>query len=299
VKGATGHINVARRIFDHPMFDDGKPLSDREAWLWLISNAAWRPMQIMVRNGRASELVSLDRGQLSFSRSYLCKAWHWTSEKRVRTFLNRLQKESMVDLQTGQLQTIIYIRNYGVFQNGGTVTGPANGPVMGQQWASNGPEEKNIISIKKNTLPPASPVGFDDWYAIYPRKEAKQAAKRAFNAVLKSGMISLPVLIERTRAYAAAKNWPALSEQERKYVPLPATWLNAGRYDDDLKGVDAPPPALIDPSSFSDEQWRNRLARFQDDKTWLEAWGPEPGKPGCLVPSHLLLTPVSSSKGAA
>jgi hypothetical protein len=53
-------------------------------------------------------------------------------------------------------------------------------------------------------------------------------------------------------------------------------------------------PAPIDPSLFSDEQWRNRLTRFRDDKTWLEAWGAEPGKPGCLVPSHLLLTPVKA-----
>jgi hypothetical protein len=40
----------------------------------------------MVRNGRASEMLNLDRGQLSFSRSFLRKAWHWTSEKKVRTF---------------------------------------------------------------------------------------------------------------------------------------------------------------------------------------------------------------------
>jgi hypothetical protein len=95
---STGHINVARSIFDHPMFEDGKPLSQREAWLWLISNAAWRPMQIMVRNGRTSEMLNLDRGQLSFSRSFLRKAWRWTSEKKVRTFLGRLERECMVDL---------------------------------------------------------------------------------------------------------------------------------------------------------------------------------------------------------
>ena len=62
MRSATGHINVARSIFAHPMFDDGKPLSDREAWLWLISNAAFRPVQIMARNGRALELLNLDRG---------------------------------------------------------------------------------------------------------------------------------------------------------------------------------------------------------------------------------------------
>ena len=135
MRTVTGHINVARSIFDHPMFDDGRPLSPREAWLWLISNAAWRPMQVMVRNGRSQQLVSLERGQLTYSRSFLCKAWFWTSDKTVRTFLARLEREGMIDIQTGQLQTVISICNYGVFQHGGSLTGPSNGPAMGRQWA--------------------------------------------------------------------------------------------------------------------------------------------------------------------
>ena len=145
---SAGHINVARSIFDHPMFEDGQPLSQREAWLWLITNAAWRPMQIRVSNGRAFEMLHLDRGQLSYSRSFLRRAWHWTSEKRVRTFLDRLERERMVDLQTGRPQTVISICNYGVFQNGGQLTGPAKGPAVGQRWASDRPEEENIRSIR-------------------------------------------------------------------------------------------------------------------------------------------------------
>jgi hypothetical protein len=82
MRNVTGHINVARSIFDHPMFDDDRPLSPREAWLWLISNAAWRPMQVMVRNGRSQQLLNLERGQLSYSRSFLRKAWRWTSDNK-------------------------------------------------------------------------------------------------------------------------------------------------------------------------------------------------------------------------
>ncbi|WP_154073553.1 hypothetical protein [Bradyrhizobium erythrophlei] len=279
------------------MFDDGKPLSEREAWLWLISNAAWRPMQILVRNGRAAEMLNLDRGQLSFSRSFLQKAWRWTSEKRVRTFLNRLERESMVDLLTGQLQTVISICNYGVFQNGGALTGPANGPAMGQQRAGNGPEEENIINIKNKILPPPSPPGFDEWYAIYPRKKAPQAAKKAFAKALASGLIALPVLMERTRAFAAT--WANEPKDRRKFIPYPASWLNAGGYDDEPEGGGEPAPAPINPRTFDDDGWRRRLKYFQDADKWLDEWGAKPGEPGCLVPPHLILTPVSNSKGAA
>jgi hypothetical protein len=298
MRNLTGHINVARSIFDHPMFDDDRPLSPREAWLWLISNAAWRPMQVMVRNGRSQQLLNLERGQLSYSRSFMQKAWRWTSDKTVRTFLARLKKEGMVDLQTGQLQTIITICNYGVFQFGGTLTGPANGQAMGQQWASNGPEEENIINIRNKTLPPPTPPGFEDWYAIYPRKKEPQAAKKAFAKVIGSALIALPALMEKTKAFAAS--WAARPKGERKYIPYPAKWLNAGGYHDEPDGSDGEPaPVVRDPRSFTDADWQKRLTYLQDSETWIDAWGPKPGEPGCLVPSHLIVTPVSTSKGAA
>jgi hypothetical protein len=294
---SAGHINVARSIFDHPMFDDGKPLSQREAWLWLISNAAWRPMQIMVRNGRASEMLNLDRGQLSYSRSFLRKAWRWSSEKRVRTFLDRIERECMVDLLTGQLQTVISICNYGVFQNGGQLTGPSNRPAKGQQWASNGPEEENIRSIRNNILPPPSPAGFDDWYSIYPRKKQPQDAKKAFAKAIDSGAITLDALMAKTRAFAAS--WQNEPKDRRKFIPYPASWLNAGGYHDEADDGGEPAPVVRDPRSFTDADWQKRLTYLQDSETWLDAWGPKPGEPGCLVPSHLIVTPVSSAKGAA
>jgi hypothetical protein len=298
MRAVTGHINVARSIFDHAMFDD-QPMTRREAWLWLIANAAWRPMQVLVRNGRASELQNLERGQLSFSRSFLKAKWQWTSEKKVRTFLERLEREHMIDLQTGQLQTVITICNYDVFQNGRSLAGPSNGPAMGQQRAGNGPEEENIISIKtKNMLPPPSPPGFDEWYSIYPRKKEPQAAKKAFAKVISSALIALPTLMERTRAVAAT--WANEPKDRRKFIPYPASWLNAGGYDDEPDGGGGEPvPAPIDPRSFRDDQWRRRLQHYADKSEWGENWGPKPGEPGCLVPSHLILTPVSDSKGAA
>jgi hypothetical protein len=202
-----------------------------------------------------------------------------------------------LDLLTGQLQTVISICNYGVFQNGGALTGPSSRPAMGQQWASNGPEEENIISIKrKNTLPPPSPAGFDDWYSVYPRKKEPQAAKKAFAKAINSSLIALPALMEKTRAFAAS--WAPRPKEDRKFIPYPASWLNAGGYDDEPEGGESA-PAPIDPLSFTDDDWRRRLTYFRDADKWLDAWGPKPGEPGCLVPSHLILSPVAASTGAA
>jgi hypothetical protein len=108
----SGFIKTPRCLFKDPLLHDGDYF---RAWLWLVKEAAWKSRRVTVNNGRTSEIVELDRGQLSHSRRYMATAWVW-SEKRVRTFLNRLQKVGMIDLQAGQLQTVITIHNYDIYQ---------------------------------------------------------------------------------------------------------------------------------------------------------------------------------------
>ena len=90
-----------------------------------------------VTNGRAAGFVTLERGQLSHSRSYMAKAWGWT-EKRVRGFLFRLERDRQIARQTGHLQTIITICNYELYQNPLS----AKGQQTGRQRARKGPEEE-------------------------------------------------------------------------------------------------------------------------------------------------------------
>lgn len=34
--------------------------------------------------------------------------------------------------------------------------------------------------------------------------------------------------------------------------------------------------------------WRARLDGWQRKRFWMDSWGERPGKPGCMVPKHLL-----------
>lgn len=71
--------------------------------------------------------------------------------------------------------------------------------------------------------------GAGEIYEAYPRKVAKQDALRAIERALEK--TDRATLLERTKAYAAAVAlWP---EDDRQYVPHPATWFNRGSYDDD------------------------------------------------------------------
>lgn len=96
-----------------------------------------------------------------------------------------------------------------------------------------------IIPQTLDLVPPADKpkaarklAGFDDWYALYPKKVGKAAAERAWpGAVKRAG--SPEAIIE-----ALKQQLPALEAKDRQYVKNPATWLNQGCWDDEIEKPD-------------------------------------------------------------
>ena len=292
-----GLITLARGVLDHPVVGAGQKYSTLEAWLWLLFEAAWKPRRVRTTNGRAVGTIAIERGQLSYSRSYIATAWGW-SEKRVRTFLHRLEQEGMIDRQTGHLQLVITIVNYEKYQ-----TPQAHrGQQTDQQWANNGPEtEQGNKGTKDNTRSCTSePDGFNEWYAAFPKRVDRRAAAKAYKAAIARGDCNAKSLL-----VAAQRCAVETADTERKFIKHPATWLNASSY---LNETPAPAPAPTttasggglkiepptrDARSFTEAEWRDRLAMFRSRGEWSETyWGPRPGAAGCWVPSHLLLGPV-------
>ena len=72
---------------------------------------------------------------------------------------------------------------------------------------------------------------FLDFYAVYPRHVGKEAARRAFVKAVKTKAPAADI-IEGARRYAAAT---AAAGIETRYIAHPATWLNAGRWSDDME----------------------------------------------------------------
>src|ERR1700730_18181059 len=106
-----GYFAVDRGFWVHPLFAREK-FSEREAWIWLISAAAWEPRR--ARIGRAS--FDLDRGQLVAALRFLAEKWRW-SEPRVRRFLKRLTDDAAVLVLATREATLITICNYDKYQS--------------------------------------------------------------------------------------------------------------------------------------------------------------------------------------
>lgn len=126
-----GVFAIDRGIFDHPVFADER-LTEREAWQWLIAEAAWRERAKRV----GSVVVQLKRGQLAASVRFMAEAWGW-SKSRVGRFLDRLKIETMVSTDNWTGVLVITICNYDKYQRvslpDGTVTGTPSGTAAGQR----------------------------------------------------------------------------------------------------------------------------------------------------------------------
>lgn len=97
-------------------------------------------------------------------------------------------------------------------------------------------KEKDNDNDKDEEIKAASPPArakssnFDLFWQAYPKKVGKEAARKAFSRV-KAPLESLLTAIERQKC---GNQW--LTENGR-FIPNPATWLNQGRWEDDVTSV--------------------------------------------------------------
>ena len=227
----SGTVNIARSIFDHAIFAD-EPKTEREAWIWLIMEASWKPRAKRVGNA----VVNTDRGQLAASVRFLAGAWKWTAPK-VQRFLKRLEKMEMIRTQADTGVTVITICNYDEYQSGGKAS---DTPAIQKRYSADTNEKKGEIREEgkgKNdahaSLAVAAPIpagpSFEDFWAVWPLgKISKQNASKAF---AKLSIEDRALATERAQAWAAQwrRNHPQAS-------PIhPASYLNAKRWTDETQ----------------------------------------------------------------
>lgn len=71
---------------------------------------------------------------------------------------------------------------------------------------------------------------FADFYSAYPRKEAKRKAEQAWRAAIKRA--------DPAKIMAGLERFPF--NEDRRFVPLPASWLNADRWADETLPPNTP-----------------------------------------------------------
>lgn len=135
-----GYVKIYRSVFETDAFKK-EPFSRREAWIWLVANASWKPHQYRHK----SSMVPIGRGQLPGARKALARVWGW-GEQRVRTYLDFLVSQSMITLDSNQQLTIITVCNYDKYQADQL---DSNQQLTSNQPATNHTEEEKELKEKK------------------------------------------------------------------------------------------------------------------------------------------------------
>lgn len=91
-------------------------------------------------------------------------------------------------------------------------------------------EPYSYAETKAKTKAKAARDGrFDSFWSAYPNKVGKEKARESFAKALK--LTDLQTILS---AVERQKTWPRWTKDGGTYVPNPATWLNQGRWQDEL-----------------------------------------------------------------
>lgn len=105
-------------------------------------------------------------------------------------------------------------------------------------------EEKRREDIKNTRAPAgAQTAQFDEFWTVYPRKRAKDAARKAYAAAIKRGADHEEIL-EGAVAYRDECRRERLEE---KFIAHAATWLNRGQWKDHDEPANAPTDSVLWP----------------------------------------------------
>ena len=121
---------------------------------------------------------------------------------------------------------------------------PSAGESVSNKNTGENVSDQNTAAFEYDVLEPAE-LFFDEFWKLYPRKESKQQAKKAWMK-LNPGQELFDLIANALEYRSQTKEWLA---ENGRYIPHPATWLNGRRWEDEVD------PQKMDQSSLSEERY--------------------------------------------
>ncbi|HCZ2026636.1 TPA: DnaD domain-containing protein [Staphylococcus aureus] len=108
----TGWISIDCSIQNHWLFKEKRTFSKFEAWIYLLMEANHSKAKVPIGN----QIVTVERGQRLTSILTLSDLFNW-SRFKVKTFLDLLESDGMLEVKTTSKYTLITIVNYDFYQS--------------------------------------------------------------------------------------------------------------------------------------------------------------------------------------
>lgn len=222
----SGYVKLYRSIINWEWFKDSNTV---HVFLCLMALAAFK-------DGRWQG-TEIKKGQVICSRATLSEKTG-LSEQNIKTALKHLKSTSEITIETTSRFSLVTLVNYTKYQEyerevTSEVTGEVtlNQPASNQQVTSDQPHRKNV-----NTLKPVKPVNnnderFEEFWELYPKKQAKQPALKSFTKLNPSEELFAIIC----NAVVQQSKTSAWTKENGQYIPMASTWLNCKRWEDEIK----------------------------------------------------------------
>ena len=256
-------------------------MSEREAWIWMISKAAWAGTSHRV----GCDMVDVPRGSFMETLRNMQSMFMWGSDKKVRNFLKKLENHEMIAvLSVGKRnarKTHVTIHNYEEYQSGGRSKDAAK--THGGRSGDAVKKQGNKVT-KKDTYVSSSKEAEDylRYLEALPNAVESKAGEQAFSDLLESGE-SADIIISAAVAYAqTVKSWSGEGKVQQS-----GNFLNAdrGKWREFVPKPKPVPPTKAERMEF----WANsiNLGRFVSQSSVTPDFARDMIAAGLVTPEKL------------
>lgn len=203
--------------------------------------------------------ITIDRGQRLASFSKIAGELR-LSVQNIRTSIDHLKSTGEVTCRSQGGHSIFTVVNYNLFQQ--LTSQPTNSQQSPNKALTNDQQQRKNdknIEKEKNILPPKSPQGegqaedltvetaggtadaairpktpvqgFEEFWKAFPKKASKGAALKAWNKLRPGKELREKIMAAIERA-KKSEQW---NRENGRFIPYPATWLNAQGWEDELE----------------------------------------------------------------
>ncbi len=161
--------------------------------------------------------------------------------KGINRARNTLKQKGYIDFKTNgnnaTSYTVRYARIGMANDMASDMAGGRSGDMAGDMAGDRAEENSYITSrarktntkTKTKTVNPLNPL-FNRFWEAYPKKVAKEVARKAFEKVSPDEVL-LAVILKAIDAQKSTAQW---TRDGGQYIPNPATWLNQERWEDEI-----------------------------------------------------------------
>lgn len=170
--------------------------------------------------------------------------WFATKARVTRQSVNRAIEQMVEDGFLVVLEDNSKTRKpnrYRLLMPAGLSTVLTSRVTQGDTGLSTGVTQNPTSNSTETSLPQGEPEGFEDFWAMYPRKVAKIAARAEYRKALRSTHPSDILAALRRQLFD-------LEARDKKFRPHPDVWLRRGHWEDEDDTSSVPREAAVGPS---------------------------------------------------